>query len=88
MGRPTSAIKQRQKKKQAAASELSFTFGEQDAIDTLSYAGLEENIDYLCIDGVYIRTLYISGYPFVASSGWLDSLINFNHDTDFSYHLH
>ena len=88
MGRPTSAIKQRQKKKQAAASELSFTFGEQDAIDTLSYAGLEENIDYLCIDGVYIRTLYISGYPFVASSGWLDSLINCNHDTDISYHLH
>jgi hypothetical protein len=41
-----------------------------------------------CIDGVYIRTLYISGYPFVASSGWLDSLINFNHDTDISYHLH
>lgn len=57
-------------------------------MDVLSYAGLEENIDYLVIDGVYIRTLYISGYPFVASSGWMDSLINFNHDTDISYHLH
>lgn len=68
--------------------ELNITFGEQDAIDVLSYAGLEEEIDYLCIDGVYMRTLYISGYPFVASSGWMDSLINFNHDTDISYHLH
>lgn len=68
--------------------ELKIAFGEQDAIDILSYAGLEENVDYLCIDGVYLRTLYISGYPFVANSGWMDSLINFNHDSDISYHLH
>lgn len=68
--------------------ELDITFGEQDAIDILSYAGLEENIDYLCIDGVFMRTLYLSGYPFVAHVGWLDSLVNFNHDTDISYHQH
>src|SRR5690606_11362172 len=36
----------------------------------------------------YLRTLFISGYPFVASSGWMDNLINFNHDTDISYHVH
>lgn len=68
--------------------ELDILFGEQDALDILSYAGLEENIDYLCVDGIYVRTLYISGYPFVASSDWMDSLINFNHDIDISYHLH
>lgn len=77
-----------QKNKEEKQKELSLMFGEQDAVDVLSYAGLEENVDHLLIDGVYIRTLYISGYPFVASSGWLDSLINFNHDTDISYHLH
>jgi type IV secretory pathway VirB4 component len=74
--------------RQEKQKELSLSFGEQDAVDVLGYEGLEENVDYLCIDGIYIRTLYISGYPFVASSGWLDSLINFNHDTDISYHLH
>ena len=77
-----------QKVREEKQKELNLAFGEQDAVDVLGYAGLEENADYLCIDGVYIRTLYISGYPFVASSGWLDSLINFNHDTDISYHLH
>lgn len=81
-------IQQQKKLREEKQKELNLAFGEQDAVDTLSYAGLEENVDYLCIDGVYIRTLYISGYPFVASSGWLDSLINFNHDTDISYHLH
>lgn len=81
-------IQNRKKLREEKQKELSLTFGEQDAVDVLSYAGLEEDADHLLIDGVYIRTLYISGYPFVASSGWLDSLINFNHDTDISYHLH
>lgn len=78
----------RKEAKLAKSRELKLTFGEQDALDIMSYAGLEENSDYLCIDGVYIRTLFISGYPFVAASGWLDSLINFNHNTDISYHIH
>jgi conjugal transfer ATP-binding protein TraC len=77
----------RKEQKVQKHKELAFRFGEQDSLDVLSYAGLEENIDYLCIDGVYIRTLYISGYPFVASSGWLDNLINFNHDADITYHV-
>lgn len=81
-------IKKRQQARAERQKELDITFGEQDAIDILSYAGLEESVDYLCIDGVFIRTLFISGYPFVANSGWLDSLINFNHDTDISYHFH
>jgi hypothetical protein len=81
-------IKKHQQARIYKQKELNLTFGEQDAIDALSYAGLEENVDHLCIDGIYMRTLYISGYPFVANSGWMDSLINFNHDTDISYHLH
>ncbi len=81
-------IRKRQLAREERKKELAISFGEQDAIDILSYAGLEENVDHLCIDGVYMRTLYISGYPFVANSGWMDSLVNFNHDTDISYHLH
>jgi len=67
---------------------LTLSFGEQDQVDLLSYAGLEERPDHLCIDGIYVRTLCISGYPYVASSGWLDALINFNHDADITYHVH
>lgn len=84
----TAPIKGRQQARYQKHKELSFAFGEQDAVDALSYAGLEENSDHLCIDGTYLRTLYISGYPFVASSGWMDNIINFNHDADISYHLH
>ena len=34
-----------------------------------------------------VRSLFISGYPYVASTGWLNMLINFNHDIDISYHI-
>ena len=87
MNRLLAPIKKKRDAHAAKRKELRLAFGEQDALDVLSYAGLEENADYLNIDGVYMRTLYINGYPFVANSGWLDSLINFNHDTDISYHI-
>jgi conjugal transfer ATP-binding protein TraC len=57
-------------------------------IDYFSYSGLKENVDHIVIDGKYVRVLYISGYPYVASSGWMDSTINFNYDNDISYHIH
>ena len=87
MNSPITVMRNRKQQKIEKQKELNLVFGEQDAIDILSYAGLEENVDYLCIDGVYLRTLYISGYPFVANSGWMDTVINFNHDTDIAYHV-
>jgi len=67
--------------------ELALRFGEQDPMDIISYAGMEEQVDHLNVDGQFVRSLYISGYPFVAASGWLNSLVNFNHNADISYHL-
>jgi len=88
MNSPMTTFRQFQQSRVERQKELTLEFGEQDTLDILAYAGLEENIDYVCIDGIYVRSLYVSGYPFVANSGWMDSLINFNHDTDISYHLH
>lgn len=76
-----------QKKRAAKPKEMQLGYGEQDPMDTISYAGLEEQVSYTIIDDVYARTLFISGYPFVASSGWLNSLVNFNHNVDISYHV-
>jgi conjugal transfer ATP-binding protein TraC len=64
-----------------------FNFGEQDQVDFISYSGLEENSTYLQIGDKFVRTLFISGYPFVATTGWLNMLVNFNHNIDISYHI-
>jgi len=70
------------------SDDLLFEFGLQDIIDIISYSGLEERKDYLVIDGRYIRQLLITGYPYIASSGWLNNLINFSEDIDISFHLY
>ena len=83
----TKKYKKWQKKRAEQPKDFSFEYGTQDTTDIISYSGLEEQQDYLVIDGVYMRTLFISGYPFVASSGWLNALITFNHNVDISYHI-
>lgn len=85
--KPIKDIKKWQKKRAERPKELRLSYGEQDPMDIISYAGMEEQADHLCIDGRYVRTLYISGYPFVASSGWLNTIVNFNHNADISYHI-
>src|SRR5260370_27785019 len=74
-------------KREKRAKTLRFHYGEQDQLDLISYGGLEEQATYLVIDDRYIRTLFISGYPYIASTGWLNMLINFNHNIDISYHI-
>ncbi len=66
---------------------LELSLAEQDHLDLISYSGLEEKSSYLIIDDAFIRTLLISGYPYIASSGWLNNLINFNHNLDISYQI-
>jgi len=64
-----------------------YNYGEQDQMDLISYSGLEENRSYLVMGEKFVRTFFISGYPYVASTGWLNMLVNFNHDIDISYHI-
>ncbi len=66
---------------------VKIAFGTQDQVDLISYAGLKEESSYLQINDRFVRTLFVSGYPYVASTGWLNNLINFNHDIDISYHI-
>ena len=64
-----------------------YHFGEQDQVDLISYSGLEENSTYLQLEDKVVRTLFISAYPYVATTGWLNMLVNFNHNIDISYHI-
>lgn len=74
-------------KKEITNKSLQFNFGEQDQIDLISYSGLKEEANYLQVGEKFVRTLFISGFPYTASTGWLNMLINFNHNIDISYHI-
>lgn len=75
------------KRKNLVKKSFQYNFGEQDQVDLISYSGLEEQSTHLQIGEKFARTLFISGYPFVATTGWLNMLVNFNHNIDISYHI-
>lgn len=79
--------KRKTSKKEVFNRSLAFSYGQQDAIDLLSYSGLEERSNHLQMGDKYVRTLFISGYPYVANTGWLNMLVNFNHNIDISFHV-
>ena len=80
-------LKRKRAKKRLQKKAVNFSFGQQDQIDLISYSGLAEEASYLQIGDKFVRTLFISGYPYVASVGWLNMLINFNRNIDISYHI-
>ncbi|PIZ24981.1 hypothetical protein COY48_00020 [Candidatus Collierbacteria bacterium CG_4_10_14_0_8_um_filter_43_86] len=77
----------RQLRKKLTNQAVNISYGGQDQLDLISYAGMKEESSYLQINERHIRTLFVSGYPYVATTGWLNNLINFNHDIDISYHI-
>ena len=85
--KPIKKWKRRQLKKRLTNQSIHIAYGQQDQLDLISYAGIKEEASFLQINDRYVRTLFISGYPYVASTGWLSMLINFNHNIDISYHI-
>lgn len=85
--KPIKKWKRRQLRKRLTNQAINIAYGQQDQLDLISYAGMKEEASYLQINDRYVRTLFISGYPYVASTGWLSMLINFNHNIDISYHI-
>ena len=75
------------KKSEILKKTFEFNYGEQDQVDLISYSGLDENASYIQIGEKFIKTLFVSGFPYVANTGWLNMLINFNHNIDISYHI-
>lgn len=84
---PFKSKKRRTSKKEVLKKAFQYNYGEQDQVDLLSYSGLEESATYLQMGDKFVRVLSITGYPYTASTGWLNMLINFNHNIDISYHI-
>ncbi|MFZ5932686.1 MAG: LAGLIDADG family homing endonuclease [Patescibacteria group bacterium] len=57
-------------------------------VDIVAPESLEVDFDYLKIDNVYFRTLFVAGYPRFVSPGWLEPVINFDSSLDISFYIY
>ncbi|MBU0570001.1 hypothetical protein KKB40_04440, partial [Patescibacteria group bacterium] len=59
-----------------------------DILDVIAPNAVELDFDYIKINDVYLRSLFISGYPRFVSPGWLEQVINFNSSLDISFYIY
>lgn len=85
--KPIKKLPLKSKEREGQEKSMAFHVGEQDQLDLITYSGLKEHPNHIEIDGTFMRTIFVSGYPYTSSSGWLNHLINFNHNVDISYHI-
>lgn len=67
---------------------LSYTEKKLNLLEIIAPQKIEEDFDYIKINDVYFRTLFVSGYPRFVSAGWLEAIVNFNSSLDLSFFIY
>ncbi len=57
-------------------------------LDIVAPQEIEEDFDYIKINDVYFRTLFIGGYPRFVAPGWLEPVVNFDSSLDISFYVY
>jgi type IV secretory pathway VirB4 component len=57
-------------------------------LDVIAPEKMEVDFNYIKINDVYYRTLFVSGYPRFVSPGWLEPIVNFNNSLDVSFYIY
>ena len=57
-------------------------------LDVIAPEAVQIDFNHLKINNVYLRTLFVSGYPRFVSPGWLETIINFDSSLDISFYIY
>lgn len=75
------------KKPIIASLDAALDSGNLSVVDLIAPQQFEVDFNYVKIGDVYLRTLFIAGYPRFVSPGWLEPIINFDHSLDISFYV-
>jgi conjugal transfer ATP-binding protein TraC len=56
--------------------------------DVIASQSIEEDFDYLKINDVYFRTIFVGGYPRFVAPGWLEPVVNFDSSLDITFYIY
>lgn len=57
-------------------------------LDVISPQKMEIDFDHIKINDVYLRTVFVAGYPRFVSPGWLEPIVNFDSSLDISFFIY
>ena len=87
-GNPQGQSNNLRQKPQFIDPNLAINDMKMDIIDVVAPELVEIDFDFMRINNVYLRTLFVSGYPRFVSPGWLEQVINFNSSLDISFFIY
>ncbi len=70
------------------SAAASFAEKKMSISDIIAPKTIDVDFDFMKVNDVYVRSLYISGYPRFVSPGWLEPIINFDHSLDISFYIY
>lgn len=59
-----------------------------NVLDVIASQSIEEDFDFIKINDVYYRTIFVGGYPRFVSPGWLEPVVNFDSSLDISFFIY
>ena len=57
-------------------------------LDIIAPQKLEIDFDYIKINDVYLRTVFVAGYPRFVAPGWLEPVVNFDSSMDIAFYIY
>jgi len=88
MEQPTASPQPQRAKPAVPSPALALYQKQLGILDIVAPEKIEIDFDYIKIDNVYFRTLFVAGYPRFVSPGWLEPVINFDSSLDISFYIY
>ncbi|MDP3917946.1 MAG: hypothetical protein Q8Q30_02115, partial [Candidatus Woesebacteria bacterium] len=67
---------------------LAIANGEMLLHDAIASNHVEVDFDFVKVNEVYFRTIFVAGYPRFVAPGWLEPVVNFNSSLDISFYVY
>ncbi len=75
-------------KPQIAKQTVGLPLKDMSVSDIIAPESLEVDFDFVKINNVYFRTIFIAGYPRFVAPGWLEPVVNFDSSLDISFFIY
>jgi conjugal transfer ATP-binding protein TraC len=57
-------------------------------LDAIAPQSIEEDFDYIKINDIYFRTIFVGGYPRFVAPGWLEPVVNIDTSLDIAFYVY
>jgi conjugal transfer ATP-binding protein TraC len=75
-------------KPQVVSPAVSVMGQKMNLLDVISPQSVEVDFDFLKINDVYFRTIFVGGYPRFVAPGWLEPVVNIDTSLDISFYIY